>query len=188
MIRFRPSAARELAADVRYYDAQRAERGQRFATEVASIAQEVTIALRESAASSNATGQPMLAAVRSIGRTLDFALEEARDGDRPLYLLFVREQPVLVAEDRKRKWQEDEEAREIFTYASSKANGVAILPCYAVSDAPAETIADLAATVGASRLILGAPRRSGLVNLLRGNLVRQVADILPDDIHMLVYA
>ena len=34
LIRFRPSAARELAADVRYYDAQRAERGQRFATEV----------------------------------------------------------------------------------------------------------------------------------------------------------
>jgi len=65
---------------------------------------------------------------------------------------------------------------------------VTVLPCYAVSDSPADTIVDIAATVGASRLLVGAPRRSGLANLLRGNLVRQVADLLPDDIHMLVYA
>jgi hypothetical protein len=34
--------------------------------------------------------------------------------NRPLYLLFVREQPILAPEDRKRKWIDDEEAREIF--------------------------------------------------------------------------
>jgi nucleotide-binding universal stress UspA family protein len=135
-----------------------------------------------------ASGPPLLCAVRGIGRTLDFAIEEAKETNRPLYLLFVREQPVITAEDRKRKWQEDEEAYRIFEYASEKADGHTVLPCYAVSDSPAETIADIAATVGASRLILGAPQRNRLVNLLRGNMIRKVSDILPEEIHMLVYA
>ncbi len=134
------------------------------------------------------SGQPLLAAVRGIGRTLDFAIEEARETDRPLYLLFVREQPVTTSEDRKRKWAEDAEAYEIFSYAAEKADGHTLLPCYAVSDSPAETIVDVAATVGASRLIVGAPQRSTLINLLRGNMVRRISESLPEDIHMLVYA
>ena len=135
-----------------------------------------------------ASGQPLLVAVRGIGRTLDFAIEEARETDRPLYVLFVREQPVLAAGDRKRKWQEDEEAYKIFEYAAEKADGHTVLPCYAVSDVPADTVVDIAATVGASRLILGAPQRNALVNMLRGNFIRKVSDLLPEDIHMLVYA
>jgi nucleotide-binding universal stress UspA family protein len=134
------------------------------------------------------SGAPMLCAVRGIGRTLDFAISEAKETDRPLYLLFVREQPVLAPGDRKRKWTEDEEARTIFNYAKEKADGVQILPCYAVSDSPADTIVDITATVGASRLIVGAPQRNMLVNLLRGSIVKNISDILPEDIHFLVYA
>jgi len=135
-----------------------------------------------------ASGPPFLAAVRGIGRTLDFAIEEAKESNRPLYLLFVREQPILAAGDRKRKWTDDPEAMEIFAYAADKADGHTVLPCYAVSDSPADTIVDIAATVGASRLLLGAPQRNALINMLRGNLIRQVSDLLPEDIHMLVYA
>jgi nucleotide-binding universal stress UspA family protein len=134
------------------------------------------------------SGAPMLCAVRGIGRTLDFAIAEAKETDRPLYLLFVREQPVLAPGDRRRKWTEDEEASAIFTYARDKADGVQILPCYAVSDSAADTIVDIAATVGASRLIVGAPQRNMLVNLLRGNIIKSISDILPEEIHFLVYA
>ena len=141
------------------------------------------VAIQEQAA-----GTPLLCAVRGIGKTLDFALEEARESHRPLYLLFVREQPLITSEDRKRKWKEDDEAREIFSYARTNADGAVILPGYAVSDSPADTIVDFAATIGASRLLLGAPSRSGLVNLLRGNIIRQVSDLLPPDIHLLVCA
>jgi amino acid transporter len=133
-------------------------------------------------------GPPMLCAVRGIGRTLDFAIQEAKETKRPLYLLFVREQPVLAPGDRKRKWTEDEEATAIFSYASEKANGLTILPCYAASDSAADTIVDIAATVGASYLIVGAPQRSMLVNLLRGNIIKNISDILPEEIHLLVYA
>jgi amino acid transporter len=133
-------------------------------------------------------GPPMLCAVRGIGRTLDFAIQEAKETKRPLYLLFVREQPVLAPGDRKRKWTEDAEATAIFSYASEKANGLTILPCYAASDSAADTIVDIAATVGASYLIVGAPQRSMLVNLLRGNIIKNISDILPEEIHLLVYA
>ena len=135
-----------------------------------------------------ASGTPIMCAVRGIGRTLDFAIEEARETDRPLYLLFVREQPIITAQDRKRKWMDDDEAREIFTYASEKADGHTVLPCYAVSESPAETIVDIAATVGTSRLLLGSAQRNTLLNMLRGNMVRQVAALLPEDIHLLVCA
>ena len=81
-----------------------------------------------------------------------------------------------------------EEARAIFAYARERAKGLMILPCYAVSDAPADTIVDIAATIGASHLIVGAPQRSMIVNLLRGNIIRNISDLLPEEIHLLVYA
>ena len=135
-----------------------------------------------------ASGTPMLCAIRGIGKTLDFAIAEARETNRPLYLLFVREQPIITAADRKRKWADDAEAREIFAYASERADGHTVLPCYAVSESPADTIVDIAATVGASRLLIGAPKRNALVNILRGNITRQIAHSLPEDIDLLVCA
>ncbi len=130
----------------------------------------------------------VLCAVRGIGRTLDFGIHYAQETNRPLYILFVRELPVLTAEDRKRKWADDREAHDIFVYAKEKAEGHTLLPCYAVSDAAAETIVDIAATVGASQLVLGAPERNMIVNLLRGNIIRNISSMLPDEIDLLVYA
>ncbi len=137
----------------------------------------------------DADNAPILAAIRGKGRALDFALKEAAKLDRTLYLLFVREQTVITVEDRRRKWVNDAEAGEIFQYAKARVGGRAmVLPCYAVSDSAAGTIVDVAATVGASRLILGAPQRSTLLNLLRGNIVRDVSDLLPEDIELVVFA
>ena len=129
---------------------------------------------------------PMLTAVRGPGRTLDFAVNEAADNGQPLYVLFVREQQVIAPGDRRRKWYEDEEAKAVFEPLRSKGLGETIIPCYAVSDAPAHTIADLASTIGAERVLLGAPQRGSFIHILRGNIVREVAKLLPDDIHLLV--
>ena len=134
------------------------------------------------------THEPLLCAVRGIGKTIDFAIEEARETGRALYVLFVREQAVITEEDRERRWEQDPEASEIFQYARRKAPGMQVLPCYAVSDSAADTIIETAASIGASRLILGSPQRSGLMHLLRGNIIRKVSRLLPDNIHLLVYA
>ena len=133
-------------------------------------------------------GEAVLCAIRSAGRTLDFALREAaRIGSR-LYVLFVREQPFMTEQDVGRKWQDDAEASEIFAEAKRKAANVTPLFCYAVSPSAAETIVDVAATLGASRVILGAPQRHALMHLLRGNVIREVSNSLPDEIDLLVYA
>ncbi len=103
-------------------------------------------------------GDAMLCAVRSKGRTLDFALREARETGRQAVPPLVREQRFMTEEDRKRKWPQDAEAREIFETAKQQTGDHSPLFCYAVSESAAETIVDLAATLGASRLILGAPQ------------------------------
>jgi amino acid transporter/nucleotide-binding universal stress UspA family protein len=133
-------------------------------------------------------GESILCAIRSSGRTLDFALREAHKAGARLYLLFVREQPFMTEQDAKRKWQEDAEASAIFAEAKQKAGDQQPLFAYAVSPSAAETIVDVAATLGASRVILGAPQRSALVNLLRGNVIREVSNALPEEIDLLVYA
>jgi len=133
-------------------------------------------------------GEAILCAIRGTGRTLDFALREARKAGARLYLLFVREQPFMTEQDVRRKWQEDDEASAIFTEAKQKAGDLTPLFCYAVSPSAAETIVDVAATLGASRVILGAPQRSALMNLLRGNVIREVSSSLPEEIDLLVYA
>jgi len=132
--------------------------------------------------------EAILCAIRGTGRTLDFALREARKAGARLYLLFVREQPFMTEQDVGRKWQEDAEASAIFSEAKRKSADHQPLFCYAVSPSAAETIVDVAATLGASRVILGAPQRSALINLLRGNVIREVSNLLPDEIDLLVYA
>jgi amino acid transporter/nucleotide-binding universal stress UspA family protein len=132
--------------------------------------------------------ESILCAIRGTGRTLDFALREARETGRRLYLLFVREQPFMTEQDTKRKWREDPEASAIFEAAKQQAGDQPPLFAYAVSPSAAETIVDVAATLGVSRLILGAPKRNALLNLLRGNVIREVSSSLPEEIDLLVYA
>jgi len=148
----------------------------------------VDVARPMSKAPAPSGGEAILCAVRSAGRTLDFALREATTAGSRLYLLFVREQPFMTEEDARRKWQQDPEASAIFAEAKQKAENITPLFCYAVSPSAAETIVDVAATLGASRVILGAPQRSALMNLLRGNVIREVSNSLPEEIDLLVYA
>ena len=176
---------RGLAAEA----AQRRKRKAEAAAAAAPSPQtEVLVPPTTVAMAADVSGAPMVCAVRGVGKTLDFAIEEARESHRPLYLLFVRSQPVLTDADYKRKWQEDEDARTIFTQAQAKAQGHPVFPCYAVSDSVADTIVDITATMGASHLILGASERKGLAHLLHGSVVRDISDNLPEDIHLLVYA
>jgi nucleotide-binding universal stress UspA family protein len=134
------------------------------------------------------TGEAMLCAIRGPGQTLDFALREARETGRRLYLLFVREQRFITEQDNSRKWQDDREAKVIFESVMARSIDHLPLFCYAVSESASQTIVDIAATLGASRLILGAPGRDAVTKLLRGNLVREVSALLPEEIDLLVYA
>src|SRR5207249_6140326 len=81
----------------------------------------VQLTRNEPAVADAGTGEAILCAIRGTGRTLDFALREARETGRRLYLLFVREQRFMTEQDTKRKWQEDPEASQIFDAAKKQA-------------------------------------------------------------------
>ena len=132
--------------------------------------------------------ETMLCAIRGTGRTLDFALREARETGRRLYLLFVREQRFMTDQDTSRKWQEDPEARAIFENARARSSDQPPLFCYAVSDSASQTIVDIAATLGASRLILGAPVAMQWSTSCVATSSAKSPIFLPEEIDLLIYA
>lgn len=128
----------------------------------------------------------ILCAVRGIGKTLNFALQEAKRYEQPLYILFVREQKVITDEDRSRLWLDDPLACEIFDYAKESSHEMTIKFFYVVSASPAHSIVQMAEQLQVSRLILGHPRHSTILQLIRGNIVHEISDLLPSDIDLLV--
>lgn len=128
----------------------------------------------------------ILCAVRSTGKTLDFAMEEALQHHQPLYILFIREQKIVTEEDRNRTWLDDEEACRIFDYAKDRASEVNMKFFYMISANPVETIVQMAEQLHVSRLILGRPRHSLMLQLLRGNIAREISEVLPPDVDLIV--
>jgi amino acid transporter/nucleotide-binding universal stress UspA family protein len=138
-------------------------------------------------------GQTILVAARGPNPVLRFAAEEARLRQGTLYVLYVKELAVSfsgpVGDTERARWQDNRQAREIMyrALALGKENSVAVVPLYAVSDNPASTILDLAATLGVDILMLGTPHRHMLVKLLKGNVVTEVARNLPENIQLIIY-
>jgi amino acid transporter/nucleotide-binding universal stress UspA family protein len=138
-------------------------------------------------------GQTIMVAARGTTPVLRFALEEARLRQGRLYVLYVKELAVALPgslqTNEKPRWQEDPQAAKIMgsMLASGELAQVQVIPIYAVSDDPATTILDLAATIGVDILMLGSPQRRTLVNLLKGNVVTEVARNLPENIQLVIH-
>ena len=128
----------------------------------------------------------ILCAIRTVGKTLNFAIEEARQFKRPLYILFIREQKVITPEDMNRTWLDDEEACNIFDYAKDNAHDIEMRFFYEVSHSPVATILHYSQQLQISRLILGRPRYSVMLQLLRGNVVQEISEVLSPDIDIVV--
>jgi amino acid transporter/nucleotide-binding universal stress UspA family protein len=137
--------------------------------------------------------QAIMVAARGWTPVLHFAIEEARLRGAILYVLYVRlvsvSMPSPAAQQEPPKWQNDRPAAEIMHGMKDLAAtaNVRMLPVYAVSDDVATSVLDLSATLGIDMLILGAPQRSALAALLRGDVVTEVAKHLPDTIQLLIH-
>lgn len=128
----------------------------------------------------------ILCAVNTIGKTLHYALEEAKKFQEPLYILFIKEQKVVTEEDRSRTWLDDDGACALFDYAETSSHEVTIKFFYAITDSPSDTIVQTTEDLHASRLIIGKPRHHRILQLLRGNITQEIADKLPDDIDLVI--
>ena len=129
-------------------------------------------------------GQFILVAARGWTPALQFALEESRVRGAQLLVLYIRE--VAVNIDMGSNWQDDPDAKALFTRLETEAHGLKVNKLYSVSDSPADTIIDIAATFGVDTVVLGGSRRATLVNLLKGNVVARVAANLPESMHLIV--
>jgi amino acid transporter/nucleotide-binding universal stress UspA family protein len=139
-------------------------------------------------------GQKILVAARGNTPVLKFALEEAQLRQGMLYVLYVKEIAVAFPGFREapepQKWQNDDTASAIMysMLDQGKKVGVTVIPLYTVSDSPADTILDLTATLGIDILMLGTSHRTRLTNLLRGNVVVEVAKNLPENIQLIIHS
>jgi amino acid transporter/nucleotide-binding universal stress UspA family protein len=138
-------------------------------------------------------GQAILVAARGFTPVLKFALEEAKLRQGNLYVLYIKQLSVAlpgpISNLERPRWQNDRQAAEIMygVFDLAREASVSILPVYAVSDNPAGTIVDIAATLGVDILMLGAPHRNALAKLLRGDVVTEVARSLPENIQMVIH-
>jgi amino acid transporter len=138
-------------------------------------------------------GQKIMVSARGITPVLRFALDEAQLRKAMLCVLYVKEIAVFLpagsSDLGKPRWQDDPQANAIMSLMiqMGKERGVTVAPIYAVSEDPAATILDLAATLGIDYLMLGASHRLSMARILKGNVVEKVAAGLPEDIQLIIH-
>jgi len=138
-------------------------------------------------------GQKIMVAARGITPVLSFAIDEAQLRKATLFVLYVKEVAVYYTAAGtplgRAKWQDDPEANAIMCsmLKLGRERGVNVVPLYAVSQDAAATIVDLAATMGADFVIIGASQRPAMAKLLRGSVATSVAQELPDTIQLLIF-
>jgi len=139
------------------------------------------------------SGQSIMVAARGLTPVLRYALEEARFRQGTLYVLYVKELAVVLPgplENVERpKWQQDHQASRIMLsmIQLGRENGVQVVPLYSVSENPAATILDLAATLGIDILMLGASHRRSLAQMFKGDVANEVAKNLPENIQLVIH-
>src|SRR4051794_36187672 len=167
--------------------------GLKTLTVTKKVADMVTPDLSTSMDSRLAEGQKVMVAARGITQVLSFALDEAELRKATLCVLYVKEISVFYGGGPtvrgRPKWQEDPEANAIMSLMLKMGGerNICVLPVYAVSEDPAATILDLAATLGVDFLIIGASQRHGMTKLLRGSVATNVAQQLPESIQLLIF-
>jgi len=137
--------------------------------------------------------QKIMVAARGITPVLSFALDEAQLREATLCVLYVKEVAVYYTGGGTRlgraRWQDDPEANAIMSLMLKLGaeREICVVPLYAVSPDAAATIVDLSATMGVDFLLIGATQRAALANLLRGSVVTNVAQQLPETIQLLIF-
>jgi nucleotide-binding universal stress UspA family protein len=84
----------------------------------------------------------------------------------------------------------DPEAQALFAHAveAAEAAGVKVHCLYAVAWDIAEAILEIVVTHGVDVLILGATQRGSLWHVMKGDVIQEVAQYLPERINLLIHA
>jgi amino acid transporter len=132
--------------------------------------------------------ESILVAVTGINRSLDFALEEAETRNKPLYILFIREQKIVTEKDSERLWVDDDGACKVVDYVTEKCCPAPLRFLYTITPHTTYSIIEIAKQKQVHHIILGRKRgaASTLLNSLRGTTIREVSRQLPKNIDLVV--
>jgi nucleotide-binding universal stress UspA family protein len=130
-----------------------------------------------------------LTATRGNLGLLQFALEQAKDHQAELIVVYIRQVAVALLGPAQQEGP-DSEALALFetVRAKAEAEGVPVRMLYAVTDNIADAILDFAATLGVERVILGATQRGSLWRTMKGDVIQGVAQHLPERTTLLIHA
>lgn len=133
----------------------------------------------------------LLVCMRGFSPVLGFAIEEAKMRGGSLYIMYVREMALLYPATGvpRIRWQDDPHASAVLQTAINAAQdqGVSAYPIFAATHAPSQMIVDTACTLGIDFVILGASRQGAVARWLRGSMVRDVLEQLPDSIELVIH-
>ena len=120
-----------------------------------------------------------------------FLLEEAAmrvkaKGENSIYLTYVEESPP--SRDLPTELEPSVKSLELLGQAQKEmeAKGITAVPIWRLGENPGKLIADAARELGVSTVMIGTTRRSALINLVRGDVLRTLAKNLPNECHLII--
>jgi amino acid transporter/nucleotide-binding universal stress UspA family protein len=137
------------------------------------------------------TRRRIMVATRGNLELFRYALEAARTQHAELMILFVRHLAIAtMGTSNVADIEADEEAQSFLAQASQEAQAAAVpARClYAIAWDVGDAILDFAVTYGVDELVLGTSRRGALWQTMKGDVIRQVAEYLPERISLLIHA
>lgn len=132
-----------------------------------------------------------LVATRGNPKLLKFALENAKEHEAELCVLYVKQVAVPVLGPASQMGAErDADAQTMFQNVKQMAEeaGVPVHLLYTVTSDIADAILDFAATLGVERVILGVTQRNALWRTMKGDVIQGVAQHLPERTTLLICA
>ncbi|MFO0429307.1 MAG: amino acid permease [Planctomyces sp.] len=132
----------------------------------------------------------IMVATRGNPKLLQFAFDYARSQHAELWLVFVRHIAIDSGVTRESDVANDQEALQLESSAKaySAEYGVPMRFVYSTATDIGDTVLDVAATYAVDVLILGSTRRSRLWRAMKGDVIQQVAEYLPENISLLIHA
>lgn len=129
-----------------------------------------------------------IVALKSLNIALleEAALHVKAKGENTVYLNYVEEIPP--SPELPTEMEPSRESLDLLAQAQGamEKHGITAVPIWQVGDNPGRMIANAAKELDINTVVIGTTKRSALINLLRGDVLRSLARNLPQACHLLI--
>jgi len=129
-----------------------------------------------------------MVALKSLNLHLleEAALRMKARGEHSIYLAYVEESPP--GRDFLTEVEPSPRSLELLGHAQKEmeARGITAVPIWRIGENAGKLIADAARELGVNTVMIGTTKRSALVSLLRGDVLRTLARNLPAECHLVI--